>query len=263
MKAAVITGAASGIGKAFSEYLSKHDPGLEELWLLDLNGEALEAAAAALPKKTRTFVLDLGKEESAAVIREALEQSDPEIDMLVNCAGFGTIGWFSETDMQKQLDMIDVNCKGLTAVTYLCIPYLAQGAKVINMSSGAGLMPQPRFAVYAASKAYVLSFSRAVAAVLKRKDITVCAVCPGPVKTGFYKTAVKEKDYQKETNGLKMQTPEEIVRVALRDAQKGKDVCYPSGFMRFTALLTKIVPISGLVSFVMKESIKKYGTPSI
>ncbi len=263
MKTAVITGAASGIGKAFAERLAAEEYGFEELWLLDLNGKALEDFSDSLHVRTRLFAMDIGKEESLDTIREALERNDPQIGMLVNCAGFGTIGWFSETDMKRQLDMIDVNCKGLTAVTYLCIPYLSRGAVVMNMSSGAGLMPQPRFAVYSASKAFVLSFSRAVAAVLKRKDITVCAICAGPVNTGFYKTAVKEKDYQKETGDLKMQTPEDIVRIALRDAGKGRTVCYPSRFMRFTAFLTKVVPLSALISFVMKESVKKYGIQDI
>lgn len=261
MKAAVITGAASGIGKAFAEHLSAPDYDYEELWLLDLKHEALESFASSLPINTRLFALDLREEESYAGIKEALDQDQPQIGMLVNCAGFGTIGWFSETDMQKQLDMIDVNCKALTALTYLCIPFLTKGAKVLNMSSGAALMPQPRFAVYAATKAYVLSFSRAIGAVLKRKGVRVCAVCAGPVNTNFYKTAVKQKDYQNETKDLKMQTPEDIVRIAMRDAERGKDVCYPSTFMRFTAFLTKIAPISALLSYVMKASIQRYGPP--
>ena len=261
MKIAVITGAGSGIGKAFAERFSCQDYNFDELWLLDLNREALEMTAASLSVKTRLFALDLSKEESLDCIKEVLTQCDPQICILANCAGFGAIGWFSETDMQKQLDMIDMNCKSRTAVTYLCIPYLIRGAKVLNMSSGAGLMPQPRFAVYAATKSYVLSFSRAIGAVLKRKGITVCAICAGPVKTNFYKTAVKEKDYQKETKDLKMQTPEDIIRIALSNAEKGRDVCYPSGFMRFTAFLTKAVPISALLSYVMKESIKRYGAP--
>lgn len=129
MKTAVITGAASGIGKAFSERFSRQDYGFDELWLLDLNQEAMETVAASLSVKTHLFVLDLSKEENFECIKEALTQYSPQIGILANCAGFGTIGWFSETDMPKQLNMIDVNCRGLTEVTYCVSRILSRGRR--------------------------------------------------------------------------------------------------------------------------------------
>ena len=143
-------------------------------------------------------------------------------------------------------------------MTYICIPYMNRGSKVINMSSGAALMPQPRFAVYAASKSYVSSFSKAVARTLKHRGITVCEICAGPVATNFYRTAFEESEYERETKRLKMQSPREIADKALICAERGKHICYSSGFMRFAALLTKIVPLSALLSLLMYMSAKKY-----
>lgn len=260
MKIAVVTGAGSGIGREFAAALSEPKYGLDEIWLIDLNNAGLRDTADSITIHTRLFCMDITILEEIESLETELRKIRPNIKMLVNSAGFGLIGWFHEMDMKRQLSMIDVNCRGLTAMTYICIPYMEQGGKILHMSSGAALMPQPRFAVYAASKSYVLSFSRAVARILKRKGITMCAICAGPVSTNFYRTALDESQYEKETRGLKMQTPREIVDRALSCAEKGKDTCYPSGFMRFAAVLTKIAPLSWLLSLVMDASMKKYGT---
>lgn len=260
MKIAVITGAGSGIGREFAAALSEPKYDLDEIWLVDLNGAGLRDTARSITIHARLFCMDITINEEIESFETELRKTNPSIKMLVNSAGFGLIGWFDEMDMKRQLSMIDVNCRGLTAMTYICIPYMDQGGKILHMSSGAALMPQPRFAVYAASKSYVLSFSRAVARILKPKGITMCAICAGPVSTNFYRTALGESQYEKETRDLKMQTPREIVDRALACAEKGKDTCYPSGFMRVAAVVTKIVPLSWLLSLVMDASMKKYRT---
>lgn len=260
MKIAIVTGAGSGIGSAFAAALSEPKYGLDEIWLIDLNDAGLRDTAESITIHAKLFCMDIAINKEIESLETELRKIRPNIKMLVNSAGFGLIGWFDKLDMQRQLAMIDVNCKGLTAMTYICIPYMERGGKILHMSSGAALMPQPRFAVYAASKSYVLSFSRAVARILKRKGITMCAICAGPVSTNFYRTALDKSQYEKETRGLRMQTPREVVDRALACAEKGKDTCYPSGFMRFAAVLTKIAPLSWLLSLVMDASMKKYGT---
>jgi hypothetical protein len=145
--------------------------------------------------------------------------------------------------------MIDVNCRALTAITHMCIPYLAKGSRIIQMASSAAFLPQPGFGVYAATKSYVLSFSRALGKELKDRGITVTAVCPGPVKTEFFERAERYESvklYKKMT----MVRADRVVHQALTDAKQGRSVSVYGGFMRAFRLLAKVIPADFLMMFV-------------
>lgn len=129
MKIAVVTGAGSGIGSAFAAALSEPKYGLDEIWLIDLNDAGLRDTAESITIHARLFCMDIAINEEIESLETELRKIRPNIKMLVNSAGFGLIGWFDKLDMQRQLAMIDVNCKGLTAMTYICIPYMEQGGK--------------------------------------------------------------------------------------------------------------------------------------
>ena len=119
MKIAVVTGAGSGIGREFAAALSEPKYGLDEIWLIDLNNAGLRDTADSITIHTRLFCMDITILEEIESLETELRKIRPNIKMLVNSAGFGLIGWFHEMDMKRQLSMIDVNCRGLTAMTYI------------------------------------------------------------------------------------------------------------------------------------------------
>ena len=187
----IITGASSGMGMEFAKQLDKKLLNVDEFWLVARRKDRLEKLDFVLRHKCRLFDVDLMKEEQVKRIEDALNEKEYRIRMLVNCAGFGVMGQFKDLEKKEQMEMIDLNCKALTAMTYICVPHMDRKSRIIQLASVAALLPQKNFAIYAASKSYVLSFSRALNEELKDLDITVTAVCPGPVDTEFFEVAEK------------------------------------------------------------------------
>lgn len=186
---AVITGASSGIGREFARQIAAAYPSLSEIWVLARRLTALRELEAELPgKKVRILPLDLTEDTALETLEALLKKERPCIRILVNSAGCGKSGPVESQDWKDASRMLDVNCRALTAVTMLCLPYLKKGSRIIQIDSGSAFLPQPGFAVYAASKAYVLSFDQALGAELKDRGITVTSVCPGPVDTEFFQT---------------------------------------------------------------------------
>ena len=188
----IITGASSGMGMEFAKQLDKKLKFVDEFWLVARRKERLEKLDFLLHHKCRLFDVDLMKPEDVKRIEEALNGNKQyRIRMLINCAGFGLVGNFMELEKKEQLEMIDLNCKALTEMTYICLPHMDRKSRIIQLGSVSAFLPQQSFAIYAASKSYVLSFSRALNEELKDLDITVTAVCSGPVDTEFFETAEK------------------------------------------------------------------------
>ena len=161
--------------------------------------------------------------------------------MLVNSAGFGKYGYFEDSDLNDQLGMIDINIRALTELTNICIPYMAYNSRIINIASAAAFVPQPDLAVYAATKSYVLSFSRAINSELNKEGIYVTAVCPGPVDTEFFDIA--------ETDGQKawykkyiMAQCHKVVNKAINDSLLKKEVSVYGIPMRLFNVICKIFP---------------------
>ncbi len=185
----MITGASSGIGREFARQLDESLSSIDEFWLIARREERLLEVKAALQNKAQIITMDVTDERDMENLRRKLETERPIVRMLINCAGYGLMGEFSELNLSEQLGMISVNCVALTKMTYLSLPYMKGGSRIIELASSAAFLPQPIFAIYAASKAYVLSFSRALAEELRPKHIYVTAVCPGPVDTEFFDLA--------------------------------------------------------------------------
>lgn len=247
---AIITGASSGMGKEFALQIAQGYRSVEEIWLIARRRDRLEALEKQLlGRKVRIFTLDLSREEDLQQLEEVLEEEKPSIRILVNAAGYGLIGEVETLTRQENAGMIDLNCRALTAITYMAIPYMRQNSHIIQLASSAAFMPQPKFAVYAASKSYVLSFSRALARELKSKEIYVTAVCPGPVKTEFFdiaETYEAVKLYKKVT----MARADKVVRRALLDAKHKKTVSVYGGIMKVFRGLCKMMPKDWLLGFV-------------
>ena len=151
------------------------------------------------------------------------------------------MGSFDELALEEQLDMLYVNCEALTRMTYICLPYMAKGSRIIQMASAAAFLPQQNFAVYAATKSYVLSFSRALKEELSDYGIYVTVVCPGPVNTEFFKIA-EQYGSTLQIKKLTMITAEKCVSDALYASFRKKSMAVPGIPMKAFLLLTKIVP---------------------
>ena len=245
MKIAMITGASSGFGREFVRQIDSLYKELDEIWVVARRVERLHELQSRTMTKLRVFGGDLLEEEIYQEISEALSDENPNIRMLVNAAGFGKTGTVEKT----QLEMIDTNCRSLTRMTKICLPYLTKGSRVVNIASAAAFCPQPSFAVYAATKSYVLSFSRALRAELEDREIYVTAVCPGPAKTEFFDIAGMSANILKK---MTMAQPEKVVKQALIDAKNRKEISVYGGAMKGARVLTKIIPHKIAVE-VMKQ----------
>lgn len=237
MKICVITGASSGMGREFVKQIDEKYE-LDEFWLIARREDRLKEVASEIKTKAKVISLDLEKEENYNKYKELLETENPEIKVLVNASGFGKFGKFDDVPLDDYYGMIDVNVKALTALTYMSLPYMKEGSEIFELCSLSSFQPVPGINVYGATKAYVLSFSRALNVELKKRNIRVIAVSPGWVKTEFFDRAVKDDTI---TYYNKFFTPEEVVTRALRDMKKGKDVSVCGASIRFQVFLVKIL----------------------
>lgn len=250
MKIAVVTGASAGMGREMAIRLNDSIPNIEEFWLIGRRKEALVDLERVLTKPARLISLDLSKDISLEQYGELLISEKPEIIFLVNAAGFGQIGRVCDLTKREQLGMIDVNIRALTELTRLSLPYMAKHSRIIQFASAAAFLPQPSFAVYAAGKSFVLSFSRALNEELRGTGCYATAVCPGPVKTAFFDGA--------ETTGkiplykyLFMADPKKVVRLALYDSVLKKELSIYGISMKVFYVLTKLLP-TGLIFRIMR-----------
>lgn len=196
METALITGASSGIGKEFAYIFARH--GIRPV-LVARREKLLQEIAADIENlyqiKCIVYVADLTQNDQINTMISTFKDSKIEIDYLINNAGFGLLGAFNTLDWDKQNQMIDLNIKTLTHLTYLLLPGMIakKSGRILNVASTAAFQPGPKMAVYFATKAYVLSFSEALAVELSKTGVSVTALCPGPTMSEFASTAgVKE-----------------------------------------------------------------------
>ena len=251
MKIVIVTGASSGMGREAAIQLADRFSGIGEIWAVARRAKRLEELKEQVPVPVRVFPLDLSLEADRKVLAQALKEEQPEVRMLVNAAGYGKIGAAGDIPLEEETGMVRLNCEALCAVTHMVLPYMPKNSRVIQLASSAAFMPQPGFAVYAATKAFVLSYSRALNAELKKRDILVTAVCPGPVKTEFFDVAetTGKMPFYKE---LTMARAENVVRKALRDSMMGKEVSIYGLPMNAFFVLTKILPHRLLIQIAGK-----------
>jgi len=244
-KIAVITGASSGMGREFALQIDKKYGKLDEIWLIARRKEKLLLLSEELKVHTKVFAMDLTNKEDMEQFEAYLAEKKPEIKMLVNCAGYGKIGAFEDIDLKEQCGMIDLNCKALTLFTGLCLPYIPGHSRIINLASAAGFCPQPYFNVYAATKAYVLNYSRALNFELKDRMITVTAVCPGPVDTDFFDIAGDKegKSFKKKFRA----EPEKVVEKAIKDAALGSELSVYGAAMKMAKGAAKLLPTKAIM----------------
>ena len=243
MNIGVVSGASSGIGLEITKLLDKEN--LDELWLIALSEDELDAACKNLTTKTRFFGVDLSKSGALSSFCEAINQEKPSVKYLVCSAGVGFNGALLELTPNKISKMTDINVRALTELTYYVLPYMENGGKIIEIASGSGFMPQPSFSVYAATKSYVIAFSRALRHEVRKRKISVTAVCPGPVNTPLFAGLENVKDYKRKF----AISPEKVAAHAVKSAKKKKALSVPTFSMKMVHLASKVVPTSIFLKF--------------
>ncbi len=224
MTTALITGASTGIGAVFAEQLAAQG---HDLVLVARSQEKLQALSDRLSQtydiKATVIVQDLLATGATAGIFSQLAEFDIEVDLLVNNAGFGTYGELADGDLQTYLNMIQLNVSVLIDLTYKALQGMKQrrSGSILNISSTAAFQPIPYFAVYAATKSFVLSFSEALWYECQPYGVKVLGVCPGPTETQFFKTA-EFPDAMESPPGQSLASPEEVVKEALKALAQGQ-----------------------------------------
>lgn len=252
MNVVIITGASSGMGREIAKQIDKiYTTGISEIWLVARRTDRLETLSMELNHKARILPLDLNDEKDRQELDLSLTLLDPNVRMLVNASGYGIMGDFIHSKRKEQIGMIRLNAEALTYVTSTVLKYMKRGARIINFASSAAFVPQTGFSVYAATKSYVLSFSRSLNAELKPMNISVTAVCPGPVNTEFFEIA------EKHSTGMSfkkyfMVEAKDVVRKALVDSYNRRSLSIYSVWMQLFAFITKIIPHDLILTIMSK-----------
>ncbi|MBE6949074.1 MAG: SDR family NAD(P)-dependent oxidoreductase [Ruminococcaceae bacterium] len=243
MRTAVITGASSGLGAELVAAAAKRFHDIECFWLMARNTEKLHETAKCLSKdkKAEIISVDLATNEGYAIYAEKLEAEKPDVVLLINAAGLGFLGNVHESTWQKQVQMVDVNVRGLTAVTTITLPYMERGGKIINISSIASFCPNPRMTGYSSTKAYVSSFGAGLNDELRKLGIRVTTVSPGPLDTVFLEKA-DIKGNSKMFEFLPFCDVKKTAEGAVKAAAKGRKYYTPKVFFKLYRVVAKIIP---------------------
>ena len=229
---ALITGASSGIGKEMAIILSEKGV---DLVLVAREQSKLEEVQKELKTDSQIISTDLGDAENCTELYRKVK----DVDILINNAGFGTFGEFTDTDLVTELNMINLNICAVHTLTKLYLQDMEKknNGYILNVASIAGFMPGPHMATYHATKAYVLNLTQGIYEEIRRKNINVkiSALCPGPIETPFLERAnVKFK--------TKTMTAKDVAKYAIDNMLKGKYMILPGGNNKMIRALSKIVP---------------------
>ena len=255
MKIAIVTGASSGMGREFVRQLSAWVQ-VDEIWAIARRADALEELKKETAVPVRPVSLDLLKEESFEALQAMLEAEKPVISLLVNAAGFGKFGAYHKVSVADDCRMIDLNCKALLVMTRLCIPYMGAGSHILQLDSLSAFQPVPYITTYGATKAFVLSYTRAMIRELKGSGIRMMAMNPGWVKTEFFDHAMQTNTGEVQYFNI-LYEAKDVVATGLRDLYKTrKDYSVHGLPIRNQVRLVKLVPHSIVMNIWLNQQKK-------
>lgn len=252
MRVAIVTGASSGMGRELVIQVSEKEQ-FDEIWVIARRAEALESLKNEIATKVKTIAMDLTNADSFKEYERLLKEENPDVALLANCAGFGKFGRSDQIPLQDCMDMIDLNSKALVAMTQLTLPYMKAGAKILQMDSLSAFQPVPYINVYGATKAFVLSYSRALNRELKTKGIRVMSVNPGWVKTEFFEHATATSNNAVTYYNV-MYEAKDVIKTAIRDLYHSrKDVSIHGLPVKLQVLGVKLLPHKLVMNIWMKQ----------
>jgi short-subunit dehydrogenase len=244
-KTALITGGAGGIGLEIARKLA---PTHAQIILVDRRPDALEEAKSSLEREypnciITPWITDLAKPEEVEMMLQDSRFQENGVDTLVNNAGFGLFGSFAQTDWNREDQILHLHVNTLTRLTKFFLPGMIRrgSGKILNISSIAGFQPGPFMSIYYASKAYVLSFSEAIANEVKGSGVSVTVLCPGITPTGFQSLVAEGKPTLGGNKWLSI-SAEKVARYGVEAMEKGKTIAIPGVVNRILANLHRFLP---------------------
>jgi hypothetical protein len=253
---ALITGASSGLGSEFARQLAPH---ARTVILVARRLERLEVLREELDRPGLTIhchAADLADEVQIEALLASLAASGERVTLLINNAGLGDHGFFEDSEWARVEAMLDVNIKALTRLTHALLPDLVRTGRgaILNVSSIASLLPLPKMGVYAATKAYVTSFSEALRAELRDTGVSVTALCPGPVDTEFFNVAERAETLEDPPSPAIFKVPaSEVVAAGLRAVENDRARVIPGWFVCVVMTIASLVPIFLLRLFLTQR----------
>jgi short-subunit dehydrogenase len=238
MKIAIVTGASSGIGREYVKQISEKYE-LDEIWAIARREDRLLELKSITKTPVIPITLDLTDKSYDEKLKRILAEINPDVRVLVNAAGCGRIGAFEDLSVDDHDTMLELNINALTKITSRVLPYMSRGSEIFFMASRSGFHPVPYLSTYAATKAYVLSLSRAMNVELKSRGIRTVAVSPGWVRTEFIDRATVQDGVITYYNSFV--TAEQVVKKSFCDMKKGKDVSICGASTRFQVFLAKLI----------------------
>ncbi|MDF5707354.1 MAG: SDR family oxidoreductase [Nostoc sp. S4] len=255
MSTALITGASSGIGKAFAQELAARKTNLV---LVARSEDQLNQLAKELKEQFKiqvdVIVKDLTQPNAAAAVFDVTKAKGLTIDLLINNAGFGSYGDFAESDGERQIKIVQLNILALVDLTHKFLPLMRQrrSGSIINVSSITGFQPIPYVSVYAASKAFIISFSEALWAENHQHGVRILVTCPGPIETNFFTEANFPPALAGSTE--KVYSSEEVVRASLKALDEGQPtVIIGDTTTQIRSILARLVPRKILLNILAKR----------
>ena len=242
MNIAIITGASSGLGLEYVRQISARE-NLDEIWVIARRSQRLKQISAMVSTPLLPMSLDLTNPADIKKLESALAESKPNVKMLVNAAGVGKMGDYNEISIEDTRNMIELNCRATVDVTQAVLPYMVTGSSILLVASSAAFQPLPGFNVYAASKAFLLSYSRGLRFELFERQINVTAVCPYWIKdTEFIGIARRSKNSSAIRHFPLASTKRSVVRQSLYDQALGLAVSTPGIIAPVQRLAGKLLP---------------------
>ena len=256
MNIAIVTGASSGMGREFVRQLNQYVQ-VDEIWAIARRESALEALKQETTIPVRPVVLDLLDSASFDTFSAMLEAEKPNIRLLINAAGFGKFGLYSKIPAADECAMLDLNCKALVLMTRLCIPYMTPGSHILQLASNSSWQPVPYITTYGATKAFVLSYCRAMNRELKSAGIRMMSMNPGWVKTEFFNHAFQTNGDNEVQYMDRLYEAADVVATGLKDLYRTKKDYSIHGFpVRMQVRLVKLLPHSFVMNTWLNQQKK-------
>ena len=257
MNIAIVTGASSGMGREFVLQLPNFVQ-VDEIWAIARRADALESLKTATSVPVRPISADLCKDESFENLAQLLEAEKPNVRLLVNAAGFGKFGAYHRVSVEDDCRMIQLNCTALVRMTRMVLPYMNAGSHILQLDSLSAFQPVPYINTYAATKHFVLAYSRGLNQELKSSGIRCMAMNPGWVKTEFFNHAFQTNEHNEVQYFNRLYEAKDVVATGLKDLYKSrKDYSVHGLPVKLQVFFVNLLPHS----FVMKTWLNQQKHP--